>query len=1093
MARNSFTAFISSTSEDLGPYRRAAGEVVLDAGWVPVMMEHFPASSEPIVTFCQNRIREVDLVLLLQAFRKGGVPSVSQGGDGETSFTGFELKAADALQKPVLAFLADGKRWPGALFEDDAASRAWVRNFRNSVNRNAKFFPPEEGDLNSFKALIREAITRHKEELIGYQTVARPLSEGAPDSRGLPPLRVVPDGELPDEPYPLLLPYTHPDTFAGRDAALEKLELLLRRPQLVLCLHAPSGAGKSSLLDAGLVPRLRRRGCPVSIDRRPGEPGLAQRLVADLLELPQSFQTADPEASQHVEFIRWIEHAANLSGHTPILILDQLDDLMRHHESRDAALARLGPLLAATARRAPAGRGFCCRWVLSYRHEFHGEVMEWMRDVLTQARREAPSPVLDELPHDLSEGDRLQSWPVPLLGAGQPGDDGYELSKRDFLSAIQRPLWLKYADGRARYRIKFEDEGEERLAAAFARARVRQPGAPLAPELQVVLQHLIQAAVGGHDRTQVVSVPTDSVALERLIDDALVEHLRRALQSAYPSVRSPMPAKQGRARALLALRELADETGNRANGLSRDELVAIIGPDGNLVLDTLASPAMRLVVEEPRGDSVVCMLSHDRLADVILQSTAGQGESATLGVDRDVVELRSWIVLRSRLYARKDSSALALTPQQYSLISDNTGALVRSDAEKQWWKRSDAWFTLSEGLRRDAKSALHVLEKLTDQHDEDWTPLLKSAGVSADVFWRCWAPDHQPDPANVLKIVERTYAAFLSPTPMFRAVSYAAEEALRRSPELAASVNGLRVRMRADFTQLTRGSDRKPFFRGDRWHLPDEPLLGFVKIAAGPFIMGTSNANPVATSDEFWPTTELDESGLGGRVELQDFYVGRHPVTVSQFRAFVEATGVGKDIPSVLTGYPQEPVTQVSWHEALEYCGWLERELATLSDVPIEIEQALASGWRVTFPSEAEWEKSARGVDGRTYPWGEFLDPGLANFDEARLLGTSMVGAFPRGASPYGILDLSGNVWEWTRSIRKPYPYVLDDGREDLKSPGPRVLRGGAFYNRRKMIRASGRSAASPESRRNSCGFRLALTALRYAPSERIGPVRPEK
>ena len=116
-----------------------------------------------------------------------------------------------------------------------------------------------------------------------------------------------------------------------------------------------------------------------------------------------------------------------------------------------------------------------------------------------------------------------------------------------------------------------------------------------------------------------------------------------------------------------------------------------------------------------------------------------------------------------------------------------------------------------------------------------------------------------------------------------------------------------------------------------------------------------------------------------GIVDVGAFYIGRYEVSVAQFRAFAEAAGYEAD-PQALAGPPLHPVSSVSWPDALAYCRWLEELLRDSPETPPELRNLLAGGWRVTLPGEAQWEKAARGGDGRIFPWGNEVRRDRANF-----------------------------------------------------------------------------------------------------------------
>jgi formylglycine-generating enzyme required for sulfatase activity len=258
-----------------------------------------------------------------------------------------------------------------------------------------------------------------------------------------------------------------------------------------------------------------------------------------------------------------------------------------------------------------------------------------------------------------------------------------------------------------------------------------------------------------------------------------------------------------------------------------------------------------------------------------------------------------------------------------------------------------------------------------------------------------------------------------------------------------------------------------PGFRSDEWFLPDDELLGFVAIPAGPFQMGSDpKVDPRAFENERW-----SESGDPGTVDLPLFYISRYEVTVAQFRAFVEATGFRADTQA-LGGRPDHPVAFVSWPGALAYCRWLEETLRASPETPLELRRLLGEGWRVSLPTEAQWEKAARGTDGRIFPWGNEPRQDRANFQST---GAMRVGSFPCPECPFPLFDMSGNLWELTRSPYRPYPFDPREDNLDLDTDALFVMRGGSYADNDQNIRASIRGGVDPGARRPFIGFRVVL------------------
>ena len=267
--------------------------------------------------------------------------------------------------------------------------------------------------------------------------------------------------------------------------------------------------------------------------------------------------------------------------------------------------------------------------------------------------------------------------------------------------------------------------------------------------------------------------------------------------------------------------------------------------------------------------------------------------------------------------------------------------------------------------------------------------------------------------------------------------------------------------------------------------LEDLGAMEFCFMPPGPFLMG--------------------EEGRENKSLTQGYWMGRYPVTTAQFAWFVRDGGYsragfwqeaiqaqcwkdGKFKPRYEEDWgtgprdcgfpfdqPNHPVVGVSWFEALAFCHWLEERWRA----------QLPRGWRIALPSEVEWEKAARGgkelpaqnpfrkladlalpepvevrdnpMPKRKYPWGEEFDPNLANCDPTEIKATSAAGCFSAGASPYGVEELSGNVWEWCRD---------EEG-------GARGLRGGAFNFDSSVVRCAFRFGSHPDFRYRGFGFRV--------------------
>jgi formylglycine-generating enzyme required for sulfatase activity len=248
------------------------------------------------------------------------------------------------------------------------------------------------------------------------------------------------------------------------------------------------------------------------------------------------------------------------------------------------------------------------------------------------------------------------------------------------------------------------------------------------------------------------------------------------------------------------------------------------------------------------------------------------------------------------------------------------------------------------------------------------------------------------------------------------------------------------------------------------------PDIDWIEIEAGSFIMGGQG---------YWE----GKSQFNCNLIQQPYRISRYPVTVAQFKAFIDDRGYSKqylwttagwdwlrinninspqELDNISSSIPNHPQTGISWFEATAFCTWLSGKLHQ----------------NIRLPTEAEWERAARHTDGRTYPWGNRFNAKYCNMNDTGIGTTSAVGIFPNALAKCGADDMAGNILEWC-STKWIKDYLNYEARvdNDLQGSKQRVLRGGSFYSFRFRIYCTYRQSYYPDHRTNIMGFRLVCIA----------------
>ena len=1021
--------FLSSTSEDLEPFRRAAAEEIRRKRPFDCILEQMedwgPQGKQGIRAFCEENVALCDLVVALVAWRRGSVPGPERGGDGVASYTAYEIAAAEERGIPVLVFLATDD-WP-LKHCDQGDDRVWVEEFRRGFDRITGRFTYDERDLAT---QVRVAVA---DEL--YRILAERAPEQAPEPPPVPVeprLRTWEPPVLPAEPYPSLRPVEHPALLGGRGRDLEDLRTGLRGHNVVLGLFSTSGAGKSSLLQAGLVPALREQGVGVAYRRLPFSGPPAADLVTQLFAVPPE-RAGNDDAAWLLEALRI---ARAQSGVPPVLVLDQAEELWKGADGdREPAARRaeLGRLLGATAAVVQPWSDPVGRWVLAYREEVHGRLHPWLQDVHQELRREPGNAGLGR--RDLSGPEEFRPFPLRPLGQTLEGDR--ESAEAAFLDALERPLEARRDGGRA-FDWSFAGDGARRLARAFAAKRVEPSSAPLVPELQVVLYRLMEEARERGERKLRVSGD-----VEELIGTALEDHLRLTLRG--------LGDRAQRSRALLVLRRLTATSAVVRRGLPEAAIrEAIGGEDPGPLLERLKD--RRVLVQIEDGDAWV--LSHDRMAEVITRVVDETGGLRGEEVDPEILELRPVVALNAELYSAGASAdvkaqAVDLAPEQFLRIREHRRALLWGPAEKEWWAACEA----RQLERREADAREARLRGKLLGGDEPWSFLESVLPKEPTV--------------EALSLAAETLEAFFDQSPV---ASWADD--LRVWGTAASLVDSLAARLRA------HGIAEWQWVDGTR-----EEIVGGLRALRGePELQRERELERVSSWAEgaaeapLWPRIEAgvylvgSPEGVGDpderprhRVEItRPYRMLAVPVTKAMYAAFdPEHPGVQDPLMA------DHPVVGVTWYQASAFAAWLGGRL----------------------PTEAEWEIAARAGTKTAYWSGD----GEEDLEEVGWYSKNSGGTTHRVAelpvNPWGLYDVHGNVWEWTADWFDSSEYarrVEGEGEPVVDPQGPprggdRVIRGGSYGHGAGNARSAYRGLGDPGNGGVLLGFRVLLPA---APSE---------
>jgi formylglycine-generating enzyme required for sulfatase activity len=1061
MTDNVRTVFLSSTARDLSAYREAAYRAIerMD-GFHCVRREDFGARDVQADEFCRDQIAQSDVAVFIMGLCYGSSPESS-----EDSYTVQEYKAAKAAKVPRLVFLSTGESYAGYYHESDTLwdKQQTFRALLSKERIRESFATPDELAGKVATAVGHWAKDHPLKAKASKVMKARVRGAGAiaQGERAIAAGKVAIGGDVHGD---VVLGGSRREDSAARELRAAYLNRVVEGcgyvslagidPSAARQREADARLSLNAVYTALLTRSSREQGVPVG--RMQAETQGQDRFLSALEQLDRSKKLVllgEPGSGKST-FANFV--ALCLAGEArgdPEVNLRRLRAPLPNNEGKDTdkpqrwthpALLPVHIVLrdfAATGLPAPGGpTGARHLWKFIERELEQAELKDYARP----------------LKRELQTGGLLLLDGLDEVPEAEQRREQVKQAVEDFAASFPHCRVLvtcrTYAYQNQGWRLK---DFEEAVLASFSDGQIRRFIKSWYRHMAGDVKRLSEQDAAGH-----AALLEQAIFSRPALHDLAQRPLLLTLMASLHAWRGgDLPEERERlyADALELLLNLWEQRRLRRDAkghfvMLQPSLAEYLRVDRAQVRAVLEDLAFEAHHSQPNLAGTAD-IAEDRLAGSLLRLNPNAAANPALLVEylRDRAGLLHPRGVGVYTFPHRSFqeylAACHLTVQDYPYtVAD----LVREDVNR--W-REVALLAGAKAARGTPASLWMLVDSLCFREPED------PAAGDPDLWGAQIAAQALVETADLSRIGD-------SNRPKLQRIRRWLVH-LMRSERLTATERAIAGNSLADLGD--------PRFDTSQWYLPADPMLGFIEVAAGSFKMGSEG-------------DALDEESPQHEVTLPCYYMARWPVTVAQFRAFVQEAGYHPADLACLEGRASHPVVWVTWHDAVAYCRWLNQRLRALArersgtNMPERaFWQGLADGsLGVGLPSEAEWEKAARGADGRIYPWGDDADPDRANYGDTGISDTTAVGCFSKGASPFGCEEMSGNVWEWTRSLWDDYPYPVEGpkrtAREDLSAKDRRVVRGGAFDLDPWDARCAFRGRGGPDLRHFDLGFRVVVS-----------------